>query len=67
MIHADAKYEKRKKTQILAIILTFETCDMWVDFVILLEAHYGTYNCSSNLKTTEKGFLDLVKLSKMFA
>ena len=42
MIRADGKCEKRKKTRILAIILTFETCDMWVDFVILLEAHYGT-------------------------
>ena len=67
MIHADEKYEKRKKTRILANILAFETCDLWVDFVILLEAHYSSYNCSSNLKITEKGLLDPVEVPQTFS
>ena len=67
MIHADGKYEKRKKTRILTIILTFENCDMWVDFVIPLEPHYASYDCSNEFQTTGKGFLDLAKLSQPFS
>ena len=67
MIQVDGKNEKRKKTRFLTIILTFENCDMQVDFVILLEIHYGSYNFSNDFKTTEKGFLDLVKLLQTFA
>ena len=66
MIHVDGKYEKRKKTRFLTIILTFENCEMWFEFVILLGAHYGPYNCSINMKTIEKGSLDPVKLSQTF-
>ena len=67
MIHADGKYQKRKKTRFSTIILTFENCDLCVDFVILFEAHYGSYDRSSKCKTTEKRFLDLVKLSQTLA
>ena len=67
MIHAYAKYEKREKTRFLTIILTFESCDLWVDFVILSEAHYGPSACLITSKIKLKGFLDLLKLSQTFA
>ena len=66
VIYVDGKYEKRKKTRFLTIILTFENCDMLFDFVILLEAHHGPDNCFIKMKTTEKRFLDPVKLSQTF-
>ena len=67
MIHADGKYQKRKKTRFLMIILTSENCELCVDFVILFEAHYGSTDRSSKCKTTEKRFLDLLKLSQTLA
>ena len=61
--------ENAKKTRFLTIILTFENRDMWVDFVILLESHFGSYKCSNYFtgKTREIVFLDVVKLSQTFA
>ena len=67
MIHADGKYQKRRKTRFSTIILTSEKCELCFDFVILFEAHYGSTDRSSKCKTTEKRFLDLVKLSQMLA
>ena len=66
MIHADGKNKKRKKTRILTIFWTGESCDLWVDFVILLEGHHGSYNCLNVFKTTGKGFLGLLKLLQTF-
>ena len=60
------KSDFMKKTRILTIILTFESCDLWVDFVILLKGHHESYNCLNVFKTKGKGFLDLVKLSQTF-
>ena len=67
MIHAYGKCQKRKKTRFLTIILTFESCDLRMDFVILLEAHYGPSACLITSKIKLKGFLDLLKLSQTFA
>ena len=67
MIHADRKYQKRKKTRFLTITLTFENCDLCVHFVILFKPHYGSHDRSNKCKTTEKRFLDLVKLSQTLA
>ena len=67
MIHEDRKFKKRKKTRFLTIILASENCDLWVDFVILLEAHYGSHNCWITFQTTGKGFLDPTKLSQTLA
>ena len=66
VIHVDGKYEKRKKTRFLTIILTFENCDMLFDFVILLKAHHGPDNRSIKMKSTEKRFLVPVKSSRRF-
>ena len=67
MIYAHRKYEKSKKTRFLTIILTFENCDLWVDFVILHEACHGPSDCLVTFKTTVKEFSDQAKLSQTFA
>ena len=67
MIHADGKNEKREKTRFLTKILASENCDLWVDFVILLEAHYGSHDCLITFQTTGKRFLDSAKLSQRLA
>ena len=67
MIHAHGKCEKSKKTRFLTIILTFESCDLRVDFVILPEAHYGPSACLITSKIILKRFSDLLKLSQTFA
>ena len=67
MIHAYGKCQKRKKTRFLTIILTFESCDLRMDFVILLEAHYGPSACLITSEIMLKGFSNLLKLSQTFA
>ena len=67
MIHEHGKCEKSKKTRFLTIILTFENCDLRMNFVILPEAHCGPSACLMTSKIILKGFLDLLKLSETFA
>ena len=67
MIYAHRNYEKSKKTRFLTTILTFENCDLWVDFVILHEARHGPSDCLITIQTTVKEFSDLTKLSQTFA
>ena len=67
MIHAHGKCEKSKKTCFLTIILTFEKCDLRLDFVILPEAYSGPCDCSITSRIMEKGFSDSLKLSQTFA
>ena len=67
IIQEDENFKKRKKTRFLTIIFVSENCDLWVDFVILLEARYGSHNCWITLPTTEKEILDSAKLSQTLA